>query len=44
MPLSHEDLLGEDLDDIVAEYNRVHFAGAQQECNSNLSWYIFSDC
>lgn len=31
LPLSHEDLLGEDLDDIVAEYNRVHFAGAQQE-------------
>ena len=38
LPLSHEDLLGEDVDGIVAKYNRVHFAGAQQECNSNSSF------
>ena len=36
LPLTHEDLLGEDVEDIVAKYNRVHFAGAQQGCNSDL--------
>ena len=30
LPLIHEDLLGEDVEDIVAKYNSVHFAGAQQ--------------
>ena len=30
LPLTHEDLLGEFVEDIVAKYNSVHFAGAQQ--------------
>ena len=30
LPLTHEDLLGEFVEDIVAKYNIVHFAGAQQ--------------
>ena len=33
LPLTHEDLLGEDVEDIVAKYNCVHFAGAQQGSN-----------
>ena len=34
LPLTHEDLLGEFVEDIVAKYNYVHFAGAQQVIQS----------
>ena len=36
LPLTHEDLLGEFVEDIVAKYNSVHFAGAQQVIQTSV--------